>query len=305
MTAVATLYKSPEKIRELVNRLEIVLHSIVGNDYEILLVDDGCPMESGKIAKSLISEKQNLRVVHLSRNFGQHKAVMAGLSLTESEYVFLLDGDLDEEPEMLTLFWQELCKTQADVIFGVQSKGRRGFTDRVVGNLAYGLINIFSGVRVPPNVLTARLMSRRYVDALVQHKDQVPWLAGLWVLTGFTQLGIEVKKYNASDTSYSLAERFGQLAIAITFFSTRPIRIMAYLGFLSFFLGFLGALWAVGNWAIGSVAPGWTSTLVSIWVLGGANLMAIGLVGFYVGNILVEVKNRPYVVIASDSALER
>lgn len=302
ITAVATLYKSPETIVELVNRLESELQSIVGSDYEILLVDDGCPMGSGESARGLLDEKPNLRVLTLSRNFGQHKAIMAGLSLTESEYVFLLDGDLEEDPEILSLFWKELSKTKADVIYGLQSKGRRGHVDRVVGNFAYGLINMVSGVKVPPNVVTARLMSRRYVNALVEHKDQVPWLAGLWVLTGFTQLGLEIKKQKLSQTSYSLSNRFRQLAIAITFFSTRPIRILAYLGLVSFFLGLLGAFWAVANWANGTVAAGWTSTLISIWVLGGANLMAIGIVGFYVGNILVEVKNRPYVVVASDSA---
>ena len=301
LSVVATLYKSPEAIPELVSRISVVAAKIAEDDYEIVLVDYGCPESSGHIAEELVAQFPRLRVISLSRNFGQHKAVMTGLQKAIGEWVFVLDGDLDEEPEWLELFWNSELRQSHDVVFGYQSSSRRGFADRVVGNAAYWLIGKFSDLEIPRNMVTARLMTRNYVDALVAHRDQVPWLAGLWAATGFRQAGIEVVKHKTAMTSYSWRAKVWGLILATTSFSTRPIRAIAGLGAFSFLVGLTIATVLVVRWYAGAVLEGWTSLLASLWLLGGTILLALGVMSHYLSIIMNEVKPRPYVVIRRET----
>lgn len=302
LSVVATLYKSPEAIPELVRRISAVSNKIAHDDYEIVLVDDGCPQGSGRIAEELVVQFPKLKVISLSRNFGQHKAAITGLQRTIGEWVFMMDGDLDEEPEWLELFWVSELRDTHDVVYGYQSDLRRGFVDSALGNTAYSLINKFSDLKIPKNMVTARIMNRNYVDALVAHRDQVPWLAGLWAATGFKQAGIEVVKHRAALTSYTPRTKLWQLFLATTSFSTRPIRVIAGLGAASFLIGLSIATVLVIRWSTGAVLEGWTSLLVSLWLLGGTILLALGVMSHYLSIIMNEVKPRPYVVIRRETS---
>lgn len=301
LSVVAPIYKSPEAVPELVRRISAVATKVVGEDYEIVLVDDACPQGSGTVAENLAPRFPQLRVISLSRNFGQHKAILTGLERARGQWVFVLDGDLDEDPEWLELFWNSELLASHDVVYGYQRNSRRGFVDAVSGNVAYWLINKFSDFEIPRNMVTARLMSRNYVEALVGHRDQVPWLAGLWAATGFDQAGIEVVKHKVSATTYSARSRVWQLFLAMTSFSTRPIRMIAGLGMVSFLLGLSIAIVLVVRWFTGDVLDGWTSLLASVWLLGGTILLALGVLSHYLSIVMNEVKPRPYVVVRRET----
>jgi len=302
ISVVATLYKSPAAIPELVSRIAAVCAKVAPDDYEIVLVDDGCPQGSGRIAEGLVAHFPRLKVISLSRNFGQHKAAMTGLQKTVGDWVFMMDGDLDEEPEWLELFWGSELRQTHDVVFGYQNGSRRGLVDSVFGNLAYTLINKFSDFEIPRNLVTARIMNRNYVDALVAHRDQVPWLAGLWAATGFRQAGLEVKKHKLAATSYGLRAKLWQLLLSTTSFSTKPIQVIAGLGIATFMVGLVIATVLVIRWSTGGVLEGWTSLLVSVWLLGGTILLALGVMSHYLSIIMNEVKPRPYVVIRQETS---
>lgn len=302
LSVVATLYKSPEAIPELVDRITAVCAKIAHDDYEIILVDDCCPQGSGRIAEELVPRFPSLKVISLSRNFGQHKAVMTGLKKSVGDWTFVMDGDLDEEPEWLEHFWESELRQSHDVVFGYQPNSRRGPVDMVLGNAAYFLINRFSDFEIPRNMVTARIMTRNYVDALVAHRDQVPWLAGLWVATGFRQAGIEVVKHRLAKTSYGLRAKLWQLILSSTSFSTKPVEFITGLGASTFIVGLVIAAVSVVRWSTGAVLEGWTSLLISLWLLGGTILLALGVMSHYLSIIVNEVKPRPYVVIRRETS---
>jgi len=211
-----------------------------------------------------------VRVVELSRNFGHHRAIMTGLENARGEIIFLLDSDLEEPPELLQTFFAHMQASNADVVYGVQQKRRGRLFEQVTGDLFYSLFNKLSTVKIPPNAITARLMKRPYVRALVQHKDREICLTALYEITGFRQVAIEVQKGHKGTTTYSFPRRVKALVDAITSFSNRPLIFVFYMGLtVATASGLAGLALIVRVIFFGFFLPGWASLMVSIWFLGG------------------------------------
>lgn len=183
LSIVATLYGSESYIDEFVLRVSAVAATLVGNSYEIVLVNDGSPDNSLAKAQQQRQKLSHVRIVDLSRNFGHHKAIMTGLSFAKGGRIFLVDVDLEEPPECLTLLWETMERDGCDVVFGVQEQRKGRFFERVGGRLFWALLSHISAVGVAASPLTARLMTRRYVDALLLHKEQEIFLAGLFAIS--------------------------------------------------------------------------------------------------------------------------
>jgi putative glycosyltransferase len=151
---------------------------------------------------------------------------------------------------------------------------------------------------VPPNLITARLMTRRYVEALVSHRDREVFLAGVWAATGFLQLPLLVKKGNKGETTYNLARKIAVTVNSITSFSTKPLVIIFYLGLSISAAAGLAAGWLVfRRLFLGVLAEGWPSLMVSVWFLGGLTLLCLGVIGIYLAKVFGEVKPWPYTII--------
>src|SRR5712671_1704276 len=168
LSIVTTLYHSAPHLEEFFARSCTVAEKITAS-FEIIFVNDGSPDDSLKVALSLYSKDRRLKIVDLSRNFGHHKAMMTGLAQARGRLVFLVDSDLEEEPELLATFHEKLGETGADVIFGVQQERKGKLFERLSGSLYFTVFNWLSTHPVPPNHITARLMTRKYVAALLQH----------------------------------------------------------------------------------------------------------------------------------------
>jgi putative glycosyltransferase len=298
ISIVATLYRSMPYVRQFCERASSTAQSLVGDSFELILVNDGSPDDSLAVALEMQATYPQLTVIDLSRNFGQHKAIMTGLSHALGRLVFVLDSDLEEEPEWLALFRGELMRTGADVVYGVQQKRKGGLGERVSGALFYRLFNWATDGSVPPNQTCARLMSRRYVDNLIQHKEREVFLQGLWSITGFTQVGVAVVKGSKGETSYSFAAKTAMFVNAITAFSNRPLVGVFYLGVGISASAFVAAVYlVVRRLFFGVYLTGWPSLMVSIWLLGGLIIFCLGVLGIYLSKIFSEVKNRPYTVV--------
>jgi putative glycosyltransferase len=219
LSIVATLYQSSAYIDEFCRRVGAAARQLVGEDYEIVLVNDGSPDNSLDVAVQLTLNDSHVVVVDLSRNFGHHKAMMTGLSAASGERVFLIDSDLEEEPEWLTSFAAQMEADASDVVYGVQAERRGGIVEQVSGTLFYKLFRTLTGIVQPSNIVTARLMTRRYVDGLLMHEERELNIGGLWVITGFRQSQQVVRKHATSPTTYSLSRKFSHLVNAITSFS--------------------------------------------------------------------------------------
>ena len=298
LSIVATLYHSAMYIPEFLQRISNAAQQLVGDDYELILVNDASPDNSLDIAVQYSHTNPHLKVIDLSRNFGHHKAMMTGLAHSHGTYVFLLDSDLEEEPEWLLTFNQLLHTNNVDVVFGVQDERRGQLFEKITGKIFYRLFRLLTGVAQPDNIVTARLMTRRYVDALLQHREREINIGGLWIITGFAQMPTTVHKHSSSPTTYNIARKFEHLINAITSFSHLPLTIVFYIGiFILIFTFFYIFVVAYRYLFISQPPSGYTSLVISIWLLAGFIIFAIGLLGIYVAKIFSEVKQRPYTIV--------
>ena len=298
LSIVATLYQSAAHIIEFHQRASAAAKRLAGEDYEIVLVNDGSPDNSLELVIQLTEEDSHTVVVDLSRNFGHHKAMMTGLEHSQGERVFLLDSDLEEEPEWLHEFGRIMDKESCDTVYGIQEKRKGGIFEKVTGGFFYRVFRLFTGIAQPNNIVTARLMTRRYVDALLLHRERELNIGGLWITTGFKQCQQSVQKHSTSPTTYSLLQKFRHLVNAITSFSSLPLVFTFYTGLLISLtaLGYIVYLVFLYMF-IASPPEGYTSIIASIWLFSGLIIFFIGMQGIYISKMFSEVKQRPYTIV--------
>jgi len=291
------MYYSASYLEEFYARVRNAVLSITG-DYEIIFVNDGSPDNSLQVAVSIFENDPRVKVIDLSRNFGHHKAIMTGLSHVTGDLVYLIDCDLEEEPELIKEFYEEMLRSEADVVYGAQQNRKGGYFEKVTGALFYKIINMLSDHRVPSNLVTVRLMSRRYVDSLVEFRDQELFMAGLWVITGYKQVEKTIVKGDKGSSTYNLTRKITNLINAVTSFTNRPLIYIFYLGCLMIFGSSVSALYLIIRKVFFHVfLSGWSSLIVSIWMMGGITIFSIGVIGIYLSRVFMETKDRPYTVI--------
>lgn len=298
LSIVATLFHSALYIVEFHQRAGAAARQLVGDDYEIVLVNDGSPDNSLDLAVQLAESDGHLVIVDLSRNFGHHKAMMTGLAHAKGEHVFLIDSDLEEEPECLIGFADQMRNDPCDVVYGVQEQRKGGWFERWSGQWFYRFFKALTGLALPENIITARLMTRRYVDGLLRHEEREVFMAGLWHITGFVQRPQTVAKHSTSETTYTFRRKVALLVNSVTSFSNAPLISIFYIGVLIslvaiFYIAYLCIHWIF----LAKPLSGWTSVMASIWLLGGMVISFIGVVGIYLSKIFSETKQRPYTIV--------
>lgn len=298
LSIVATLYQSASYIAEFCERATVVAQQLAGDDYEIVLVNDGSPDNSLDVAVGLSQRDSHMVVIDLSRNFGHHKAMMTGLANATGQRVFLIDSDLEEEPEWMLTFARELDEQNCDVVYGVQDDRKGGWIERWTGNWFYMGFKALTGMALPENVVTARLMSRRYVDALLGHEEREVFMAGLWHITGFVQIPHTVRKHSTSETTYTFRRKMSLLVNSVTSFSNAPLIGIFYFGIFVSIVALIYIIYLALSWLfLAKPLSGWTSVMASIWLLGGLIISFIGIVGIYLSKVFSETKRRPYTIV--------
>jgi putative glycosyltransferase len=298
LSIVATLYQSAAYIAEFHRRASAAGKQLVGDEYEIVLVNDGSPDNSLDIAVQLSETDSHVVVVDLSRNFGHHKAMMTGLDHAKGNRVFLLDSDLEEEPEWIIGFAEQMAKDKSDVVYGIQDQRKGRFFEQITGGLFYRVFRLLTGIAQPNNIVTARLMSRRYVNALLSHRERELNIGGLWIITGFNQCYQTVQKHSTSPTTYSLSRKFSHLVNAVTSFSSLPLVFTFYSGLFISVTALAYIVYLTIMYLFIAYPPsGYTSIIASIWLFSGLIIFFIGVQGIYISKVFSEVKQRPYSII--------
>lgn len=298
LSIVATLYQSEQYIEEFHRRATDVAKKFAEDDYEIVFVNDGSPDNSLDLAIGLSELDPHIIIVDLSRNFGHHKAMMTGLAHAIGELVFLIDSDLEEEPEWLISFAEQFRKDQCDVVYGVQEHRRGGVFERWSGQCFYRLFNVLTGLSIPENTVVARLMSRRYVVALLRHEEREVFIGGLFHITGFTQNHQKVRKHSTSETTYTFRRKMSLFINSVTCFSNKPLIGIFYIGVAISLFAIIQISYLLIHWMfLTKPLSGWTSVIASIWLLGGMIISFIGIVGIYLSKIFSETKQRPYSIV--------
>jgi putative glycosyltransferase len=299
LSVVTTLYSSAPYIEEFYRRILAQIQALPV-DYEIVFVDDGSPDNALNVALEVMKRDPRVSVVELSKNFGHHKAMMTGLSQARGDLVFLIDVDLEEPPEILGEFYHQLTEKSVDIVFGVQQERHGTWFQRASGEAFYHLYNVLSTNVIPRNQLRARLMTRRYVDALLRHREQLFMIEILCNLTGFKQLAFPMNKTGYKGiTTYTLARRIRLFINGITMSSNRPLIFIGYIGAIIVCLAAVYSLFVLIQYLLGIATPdGWTSLIISTWFLGGLTIFSLGIIATYLSVMFEEVKARPYSIIA-------
>jgi putative glycosyltransferase len=224
---------------------------------------------------------------------------MTGLRHASGELVFLIDSDLEESPELLETFFQEMqIKQDVDVVFGIQNRRKGNWFERFSGIVFYKVLSILSSIEYPANTFTARLMTRRYVDSVLSYQEKELDIWGVFVLTGYNQLGVVATKGFKGKSSYSLYKKIRMAIEIITSLSHRPLYFTFMLGVVTNVISaiIIGSL--IYNKLVHNIdVEGWASILASVWLFGGLILLVLGVIGIYLSKIFLEIKNRPLSLI--------
>ena len=295
LSVVVPVYNEEAVIGLFHARLNTVLATCAGV-HEIIYVDDGSSDGSAQLLETLRTNSPQVAVARLSRNFGKERAMTAGLELARGEAVIILDVDLQDPPELIPGML-DAWRAGADVV-NMRRSGRDGETafKKVTAHLFYRVINRLSDVSIPNDVGDFRLFSRRAVDALNRLPESNRFMKGLFAWIGFSQVTLDYqRKARAAGLSKWPYWRLWNFALeGVTSFSTVPLRVASYVGFLSALGAFVYALYFfIKTLMWGESVKGFPTLIEIVLLLGGLQLMAIGIVGEYVGRMYLESKRRP------------
>jgi glycosyltransferase involved in cell wall biosynthesis len=303
ISIVVPLYNEEGNVPELIRRIEQIMGqaTLPGERYEIVAVNDGSRDGTLAALRAAQATEPRLVIVDLSRNFGHQIAATAGLETAAGDAVVLMDGDLQDPPELIERFLEK-WREGYDVVFATR-KSRRGESRFKVmtASVFYRTIRRLTNVSIPVDTGDFRLMSRRVVNALALAREKHRFLRGLVSWVGFRQIGIEYERDPrlSGATKYPLSKMLTFAIDGITSFSEIPLRLATYLGFGVSVIAFIYAIVVLVLKIYGYNEPGYTSMMVAILFLGGVQLITIGIAGEYLGRIYDQVKERPLYLISS------
>lgn len=305
LSIVVPLYNEEGNVAPLVERIAGIAERLPGiASYEIVLVNDGSRDRTIEKIREEMRRRQNIVLVNLSRNFGHQLAATAGLEISQGDAVVLMDGDLQDPPELIAQFI-ERWRAGYDVVYAVRRtrKGESAFK-LFTAAMFYRIIKRLTNVSIPVDTGDFRLMSRRVVEALKRSHERHRFLRGMVSWVGYNQTGVEYDREERQygETKYPLKKMLKFAVDGITSFSDVPLRFASYLGFTvstaAFFYAVVIILFKAFRFGTPEYARGWASTMVVILFLGGVQLIGIGILGEYIGRIYDEVKARPLYLIA-------
>ena len=300
LSIVVPCYNEEACLPALHERLSAVARGVAGDDYEIVLINDGSRDDSWAIMQGLAARDPHLTAINLSRNHGHQLALTAGLDLCRGDAVLVIDADLQDPPELLPEMLATMREKDADVVYGVR-KSRAGETafKRATAHGFYRLLSRATEVNIPVDAGDFRLMSRRALDALLALPEQARFIRGMVAWIGFKQvpLAYDRKERFAGETKYPLGKMIRFALDAITGFSSAPLKVASHAG-LALSLGSLLIIaYIFIGWLSGRTVPGWTSLMLVVVVLGAIQMFVLALMGEYIGRLYNEAKRRPLYIV--------
>lgn len=306
ISLVIPLYNEEENIAALYERLTKA--SVSWNDsYEVLFVDDGSYDHTFDLVNAICQKDAQIKCLKLSRNFGHQAAISAGIKHAKGDAVIILDGDLQDPPEELHRFldkWRE----GYHVVYAIRTNRKENLFKRVAYKLFYRLLRLISNIEIPLDSGDFCVMDKRVVKVLnTEMVEQSRFVRGLRAYAGFKQIGVTYERSEraAGEVKYTFKKLLKLAIDGLLDFSTFPLRISTYLGFMialpSFFVGLFFIVHRIFNFKVfgyeASDTPGLASLAVGVFFLGGMIMVMLGLIGEYIGRIYFEVKKRPFYII--------
>ena len=299
LSVVVPCYNEEEVLGELLRRLTSACEAVVQDDFELILVDDGSCDRTKSLLREAQKKDRRIVAVFLSRNHGHQLALTAGLSVSRGERIFVLDADLQDPPELLGPMMAKMDEGY-DVVYGQRQsrKGENAFKQASARSF-YRLMSRLVEFDIPLDTGDFRLMSRRMVDVLNRMPERHRFVRGMISWVGYPQTAFEYDREArfAGETKYPLKKMLRFASDAITSFSTIPLRVATWLGFTIAALSFILVIVTLFAWTSGVTIQGWASIMIVVLLLGGIQLMTIGVLGEYIGRLYMQSKMRPLFII--------
>ena len=298
LSIVAPCFNETANLAEFHRRVAAVCDGL--ESWELVLVNDGSTDATWSGIGGLVERDPHVVGVNLARNYGHQLALTAGLRHCQGEYILILDADLQDPPELLDAMMRLMHAQDADVVYG-QRRGRSGETwfKTKTASLFYRVMRHLVDIEIPLDTGDFRLMNRRTAAVLNDMPEQHRFIRGMVSWIGLRQVPIlyDRDSRHAGETHYPLHKMIRLALDAITGFSVIPLRLASMTGTAIGGIGLLLLIYTLGGWLTGRVVEGWTSLMIAMLILGGAQLLLLGIFGEYLGRLYIESKRRPLFVV--------
>lgn len=301
LSVIVPCYNEEEVIQESYKRLKAALSKL---DFatEIIFINDGSSDETGKLLSEFVKADSTVKVISFSRNFGHQKAVTAGINHCKSDMAVIIDADLQDPPELIPDMVKTMQDANAQGVYCVR-RNRKGESifKKLSAKLFYRGLNFFSEIKLPVDAGDFRLIDKSIIREFNRMNEKRKYIRGLVTWVGFKQVPFyyEREARFAGETKYPFSKMVKLATTSMLYFSTKPLKMATALGFISVIFALGLAVWSILGKILGftHADTGWTSLFVLIIFFGGVQLLTIGIVGAYIGNLFDEIKNRPEYII--------
>jgi len=282
-------------------RVSAAAQAAVGDDHEIVLVNDGSKDGSWAAMQRLAAADPHLVAINLSRNHGHQLALTAGLDLCAGDQILIIDADLQDPPELLTEMRATMAAEEADVVYAVRRR-RDGETlfKKATAAIFYRMLSRVTDTPIPLDAGDFRLMSRRALDALLSLPEQARFIRGMVAWIGFRQVPFvyDRAERHAGETKYPIGKMIRFALDAVTSFSTKPLTFASHVGMWLSIASLLLLVYIGFGFVTGRATQGWTSTMLVVVIIGAVQMFVLGMIGEYLGRLFVEAKRRPLYLVA-------
>ena len=298
ISIVSPVYRAEKILPILVSEINLVMERI-GEDYEIILVDDRSPDNSWEVMKVLSSQNSKIKSIRLSRNFGQHSAIFAGLTKAKGDWVVVMDCDMQDQPKEIAKLYKKALEGY-DIVLGQRENRKDKFLKKLTSRLFYKVFNYLSGANFDNNVANFGIYHQKTIKSILDMKDYVKFFSLFINWIGFKSVSIPIEHGEREEgkSTYSVGRLFKQAFNVIISFSDKPLRLFINFGLSISVLSFIVGIYYLYLALTGKIAqPGFSSLILSIWFLSGIIISCIGIVGVYLGKTFDQAKGRPTFII--------
>ncbi len=302
ISIIIPCFNEEQVISHTYERVDKTIQSFKHGGYELIFINDGSRDKTLEILRGISQKDSHVKILSFSRNFGHQPAVTAGINICLGDIAIIIDADLQDPPELFPEMVKIYLEQNANVVYGLR-KGRKGetFFKRISAKYFYKTINFLSDTPLPVDTGDFRLIDKHVIEAFKSLPEKNKYIRGLISWIGFKQVPVLYVREErfAGETKYPLSKMIKFASTSLLYFSKKPLKLALTIGLISIIIGIGLAIWVITGllYRTNSIVPGWASTIIALIFFGGIQLLTIGVLGEYLGNMFEEIKNRPEYII--------